>query len=1524
MVGIKFKPEFQSLDFETGFIDDNAIDGHTWRFIQIWRDPCEKEEDVVGAFGKMIDFYHGNMKPHKKRKALKKMITSYPHVGLLNVAVRICLEDVLKYVKAYFVSSNNFPDNVTSNPRKQMIFLSEICKLEYSLTQYLSVYDFETLGFGDIFTFLAEHISLLPTAWQKCVIVTEKPENCLVKVCMSQNYLLELLSQAANNLGENETLSKLMVSELLRMQFPSAGLTLLEDDFTVDLLTTRSTDRDNMNSNTVLFSSSLTDFRAEKVVSDARVCTNDAVELLLRAPMLVDLTSWSCWDYKFAPSLGPLVGWLLSYVTTKELLCVVTKDGKVLRIDHLATIDSFLKAILHGSSFETALKLVSLISLYGGERKVPSSLLKFHAKSGLEIMSKTSLKIASRFVLDCLGYIPKEFRSFAGELLVSAFRSITKDAYMVILSECKSKKDHMMMIHELGFSLGIVEWIDDHCSFLSEFKETVYNRSPFSENEGARSAELNQPSVMTHIVDGFDDGCVQPILDSEREKNAANCIESIRVEEFGLDPKNSDTENSILKKQHARLGRALYCLSRELYSHDSHFLLELVQNADDNAYPTKVEPTLAFILLEKSIVVLNNEYGFTDENIRALCDVGNSTKKASSTGYIGKKGIGFKSVFRVTDAPEVHSNGFHIKFDLTEGQIGFVLPTIVPPCDINFFTNLVSLNTTDQMDTHHYNTCLVLPLKSTSKSKLGETSTVDNITNVFSDLHPSLLLFLHRLQCIKFRNMLNDSLIIMRKEITGNGLTNVTIGNETLTWFVDSRKLQANGIRNDVKFTEISVALALEVLKDGTYSPKLDHQYVFAFLPLRTYGLKFIIQGDFILPSSREEVDGDSPWNQWLLSELPDLFVSAELSFCSLPGFNNCLGKAVSVFLSFVPLVGEVHGFFAQLPRMIISKLCVSNCLLLEGENDKWVPPCRVLRNWNEQARTLLPDSLIHKHLGLGYLNKEIVLSDTLAWALGIENYGPKVLVKILTCLLHTKEGLTSMGLNWLSSWLNELYSMSLQNSVDFKIGSDIMDTLAKTPFIPLLDGCYGAINEGMIWMNLDGAWNNNLEAFARLFANLRIVNPALFDGSVTENLIQMLSKVGVQRLSAHQVVITHVLPAICDQKNTVGKDLMIEYLSFIMVHLQCTCSDCCIEREHIISEVYSKAFILTNHGFVIPSEVAVHFNNDFGNHIDIRRLISGIDIKWYEVDKSYLKYSSMRNWRKFLKEVGVTDFVQTVRVEKTVSSQLFLTTMMREKVMIPPGSTVSDWDSQELFDLLANVSLSGDREKCKYLLKVFDKIWDDYFSDKVEAFCNMDGEVKSFKSSLISVFDEYKWVVSSLDGRLCYPQDLFYHCEAVCSIFGDNACYAIPKIRNAKLVTSVGFKSTVTLHDALSVLDIWKRSATSFKASISQMSRFYSFIWKELVSSDQKSMANFSSGSFIFVPLSSVSSSEVVSGVLLSPQDVYWHDNIINTDCEQNKMLSNLYPSFRDFFVNGCGVKENPPLLDYLSFLHHLSTVNS
>lgn len=42
----------------------------------------------------------------------------------------------------------------------------------------------------------------------------------------------------------------------------------------------------------------------------------------------------------------------------------------------------------------------------------------------------------------------------------------------------------------------------------------------------------------------------------------------------------------------------------------------------------------------------------------------------------GQKGIGFKSVFRVTQCPNIHTNGFHFSFDLRKhANLGYVLPT---------------------------------------------------------------------------------------------------------------------------------------------------------------------------------------------------------------------------------------------------------------------------------------------------------------------------------------------------------------------------------------------------------------------------------------------------------------------------------------------------------------------------------------------------------------------------------------------------------------------------------------------------------------------------------------------------------------------------------------------------------------------------------------------------------------------------------------------------------------------------------
>ena len=156
-----------------------------------------------------------------------------------------------------------------------------------------------------------------------------------------------------------------------------------------------------------------------------------------------------------------------------------------------------------------------------------------------------------------------------------------------------------------------------------------------------------------------------------------NVIERIRSEDYLLDIDGaSERMQRGAQSMRKKLNNALKLLSEDLYSKKSHFVLELVQNADDNEYGPGVVPNLTFKLTPKRLVLINNETGFSEKNVKALCSIGDSSKKGNKAGYIGEKGIGFKSVFTVSRAPEIHSNGYHFRFDRTDeaNLLGYVVP----------------------------------------------------------------------------------------------------------------------------------------------------------------------------------------------------------------------------------------------------------------------------------------------------------------------------------------------------------------------------------------------------------------------------------------------------------------------------------------------------------------------------------------------------------------------------------------------------------------------------------------------------------------------------------------------------------------------------------------------------------------------------------------------------------------------------------------------------------------------------------
>ena len=348
-----------------------------------------------------------------------------------------------------------------------------------------------------------------------------------------------------------------------------------------------------------------------------------------------------------------------------------------------------------------------------------------------------------------------------------------------------------------------------------------------------------------------------------------NHIFDIRRETFWID----DQRNCLLQQNplSAKLKRTIEHLSEGLYSKDVHFIFELIQNAEDNHYARGVDPTLSFHLTsddptctsgaEGALIIENNEIGFQPDNIDAICDVGQSTK-TKQEGYIGEKGIGFKSVFQVTSNPHVFSNGYSIRLPESDSltALGYIVPVWVDriPPRINGGC-----------------TTIILPLKPGCFSELS---------NSLRSVAAETILFLKKLkslsiqidgayQCTVIKEDSAAPLVHLLCEIVADSEAVPSPGEsywvKTLT-FQRPPEISA-AKREKIVERDITVALPLSQTVDSRGD-------IYAYLPVLTgSGLPFLVNADFLLTSSREGIKEDEPWNHWLRDCIAPCFVEAFL-----------------------------------------------------------------------------------------------------------------------------------------------------------------------------------------------------------------------------------------------------------------------------------------------------------------------------------------------------------------------------------------------------------------------------------------------------------------------------------------------------------------------------------------------------------------------------------------------------------------------------------------------------------------------
>lgn len=280
-------------------------------------------------------------------------------------------------------------------------------------------------------------------------------------------------------------------------------------------------------------------------------------------------------------------------------------------------------------------------------------------------------------------------------------------------------------------------------------------------------------------------------------------------------------------------------LATNLYSTDTRFVLELIQNAEDNNY-TKAKaaneaPFLSFTIHPDKIIVDSNEDGFTEANVTAICSITKSGKAVSSKteaqrqqGYIGEKGIGFKSVFKVASKVHIQSGPFSFYFEYnrqsaSETGMGMITPIFIEHKE-------VPAGIRTRMTLH-----------------LAPTANFENLVKQFSDpnhLPDSLLIFLSQIN--KLDIVVHDTVgLVSRttylyeyeaKNRRGNLTKSSPHGLSEVTCYHVTKKQIESLPKDPARENETSAEVVLAFPIDSNDMPVIEQQHVFAYLPMRQAG----------------------------------------------------------------------------------------------------------------------------------------------------------------------------------------------------------------------------------------------------------------------------------------------------------------------------------------------------------------------------------------------------------------------------------------------------------------------------------------------------------------------------------------------------------------------------------------------------------------------------------------------------------------------------------------------------------------
>lgn len=277
-------------------------------------------------------------------------------------------------------------------------------------------------------------------------------------------------------------------------------------------------------------------------------------------------------------------------------------------------------------------------------------------------------------------------------------------------------------------------------------------------------------------------------------------------------------------------------LAARVYTAASHFLEELLQNADD------AEATIFTVAIEGAEVTVSHDGNpFAPRDVVGVLSVGQSTK---GRGQIGTFGVGFKSVYAVSARPRVYSGAFAFEIvDVSRPRPVHDRPAGVDPS----------------------HTAIVLPLSAPEHPQRG----TDAVLRHARALPAEVLLTLRHVRALALKGARH-----VRAVAGDDGVVRLIEGGSARSFVVCER----------------GDARVIVALGDGGELVPVEpgRPTLYAFLPtLERTGLRVRAQAPFVVPVDRERVDLAHPANAALLRDVADAFAAALLRLRGRAGWSE-------------------------------------------------------------------------------------------------------------------------------------------------------------------------------------------------------------------------------------------------------------------------------------------------------------------------------------------------------------------------------------------------------------------------------------------------------------------------------------------------------------------------------------------------------------------------------------------------------------------------------------------------------------